>query len=82
MQIRYIPPNETDAKVEIKEGGEVIITPRFAASNSSAIFGSVLIKGAGGKERRFLLAVSGRQGRISAYEAKSVEPDFDREKEK
>ena len=78
MQIRYIPPPETEAKIEIKDDGELVITPRFPTTNSSAHIGSIIVKGTKGKERRFTLAVSGAQGRVVAYEAKSVEPEFDK----
>jgi len=78
MQIRYIPPSETEAKVDYKDNGELVITPRFATSKSAANFGSIIVKGSKGKERRFTLAVSGGQGRVVAYEAKSVEAEFDK----
>ena len=77
MQIRFIPPAETEAKVEIKENGEVVISPRFPSAKSAASIGSVIVKGSKGKERRYILAVSGSQGKVSAFEAKSVEPEFD-----
>lgn len=78
MQIRFIPPAETEAKVEVKEDGEIVITPRFPAAKSQATIGSIIVKGTKGKERRYALAVSGTQGKVSAYEAKSVEPEFDK----
>jgi len=78
MQIRYIPPSESEAEVEVKEDGEVVIKPRFAAANGSANFGSLIITGRSGRERRFVLQVSGKLGRVNACEAKSVEPDFDK----
>jgi len=78
MIIRYIPPSESEAEVETKEDGEVVIKPRFAAANGSANFGSLIITGSTGRERRFVLQVSGKMGRVNACEAKSVEPDFDK----
>jgi hypothetical protein len=78
MQIRYIPPPESEAKVDIKDNGEILITPRFPTNTATSSFGSIIVKGLKGKERRYVLAVSGGQGRVSAYEAKSVEPEFDK----
>jgi hypothetical protein len=81
MQIRYIPPSESEAEVDVNsDTGELLITPRFATANGSANFGSIVIVGSKGRERRFILQVSGSQGRVNATEARSVEPDFDKSK--
>jgi hypothetical protein len=81
MQIRYIPPSESEAQVEVNETtGEILIRPRFATANGSASLGSIVIHGAKGRERRFVLMVSGSQGRVNATEARSVESEFDKTK--
>lgn len=77
MLIRFIPPPESEAKVEIKEDGELLITPRFPTAHSTASFGSIIIRGSKGKERRYSLSVSGSLGRVISCESKSVQPAFD-----
>lgn len=78
MLIRFIPPSESEAEMETKENGEIAIKPRFAAASGSANFGSLVIVGRTGRERRFILQVSGKLGRVSACEARNIEPDFDK----
>lgn len=78
MQIKFVPPPEIEATVKVEDDGTLVIAPRFATSKGSALVGSVVVRGSKGKERRFLITVSGNQGRVNTVEARNVESEFDK----
>ncbi len=79
MKITLTAPPDTEAKVEIDDdAGELSIEPFFANSTGIKNVGSIVVEGKSGQKRRFVMQVSGKNGRVSVTEARQVETEFDK----
>lgn len=79
MQVDITLPRVSEADTEVDGENEVIrVRPRFRLAAGAQCIAFITIKGDKGAERRYVLKVSGNDGRLIIDPAKSVEANFDR----
>lgn len=79
MQIVLSAPREFEAEVEVDaKNKQLVITPFFQATTGIKTVGYFVVRGQQGKERRFVLLASGRNGRLQVAEARQVDTEFDK----
>lgn len=70
-------PRPYEAKVQFdRQANEVVVQPIFS-DLYPRVLAYVTVAGAQGRERLFVLTVSGRTGKLSANEVGEVTPHFD-----